>query len=72
MVKKEKNLTRKSELFREAIVDLYLLKDIIIPFGSLAKYFDISGLLNQEAIDLIIKYNESTQLKDKDYSDLLQ
>ena len=72
--KREKSDKIQWSISNEAIIDVYLLKDIIIPFGSRAciKHFDISGLLNQEAIDLLNKYNESTQLKDKDYSDLLQ
>lgn len=71
---REKSDKKQRSISKEAIVDVYLLKDIIIPFGSRActKHFDITGLLNQEAIDLLNKYNETTQLKDKDYSDFLQ
>ena len=71
--KKEASKPKHRRISSQAIVSVYLYKDIIIPFGSRAcgHHFDAYGFLSDEALSLLNTYSDKTVLKGHDYTELL-
>jgi hypothetical protein len=57
----------------QAIANVYILKNVIIPFGSRAcvSHFNANGFLNDQAISSLSIYSNSTQLNGQDFAELL-
>lgn len=71
---RETSNQKQRSISSQEIVDVFILKDLIIPFGSRAcnRHFNTDGHLDDEALRSLNKYSDSTRLSEQEYSQLLQ